>query len=175
MGCSCGAARRGNGLRAGAGGFWAACPIGAYLPPPPYGFEIELRSVFIKISYRCRREPGRWRLFRAYDIAPSSALEIIRDVAQIDAVRDRFRHAPMTGADLLPKKPDGTVPMSATTHAAKNSTFLPNFALRAVLRWVSATIEAHARYRVRSAMSPSQCQQVDREIRRYRRVMHAHH
>jgi hypothetical protein len=69
--------------------------------------------------------------------------------------------------------PDGTIPMSATTHAAKNTTPVPAFTLRAVLQLARSAIEAHARYRVKSAMSPSQCQQVDREIRRYRRLMHA--
>jgi uncharacterized protein (DUF1778 family) len=63
--------------------------------------------------------------------------------------------------------------MSTTTHPTKNFTLFPNFTLRAALRWARTVIETHARYRVKSAMSPSQCQQVDREIRRYRRLMHA--
>jgi hypothetical protein len=63
--------------------------------------------------------------------------------------------------------------MSTATHATKNATLVPNFTLRAVLQWARSAIEAHARYRVKSAMSPSQCQQAEREIRRYRRLMHA--
>lgn len=63
--------------------------------------------------------------------------------------------------------------MSARTQVVKNLSLVPNLTLRAVLRWASATIEAHARYRVKSTMSPSQWRRVDREIQRYRRLMHA--
>src|SRR5262249_17283346 len=131
-----------------------------------YGFEIELRPVFIKISYRCRRKAGRGRLFRAYKTAPSSALEIIRPEAQFEA---RRRRSPAPLYEEWNLHPDGPVAMSATTQATKNSTLAPSFTLRAILQWVCSSIEEHAQYRVRSAMSPSQCQQVDQEIRRYRR------
>jgi hypothetical protein len=63
--------------------------------------------------------------------------------------------------------------MSATIHATKNATLMPTFTLRAVWQRARAAIEAHARYRAKSAISPSQCQQIDREFRRYRRLMHS--
>ena len=65
----------------------------------------------------------------------------------------------------------GPIAMSVTTQATKNATLVPNFALRAVLQWARTAIERHARYRVKSAVSPAQCRQVDREIQRYRRLM----
>jgi hypothetical protein len=45
--------------------------------------------------------------------------------------------------------------------------------LRALLRAVRMAIEAHARYRMKSAVSPSQFLQSERDIRRYRRLMQA--
>jgi hypothetical protein len=62
-------------------------------------------------------------------------------------------------------------PMSITSHAAENSTISPNFTPRALLRWLRTAVEAHARYRVNSAVSPSQFQQADQEIQRCRRLM----
>jgi hypothetical protein len=59
--------------------------------------------------------------------------------------------------------------MSVTTH--QNSTLAPNFSLRALLRWLRTSLEAHARYRMNSAVSPSQFRQSERDIRRYRRLM----
>jgi hypothetical protein len=61
--------------------------------------------------------------------------------------------------------------MSVTTHAAQNPRLAPNFTPRALLRSLRMAIEAHVRYRANSAVSPSQFQQADREMRRYRRMM----
>jgi hypothetical protein len=61
--------------------------------------------------------------------------------------------------------------MSVTT--PQNSTRAPNFSLRALLRWLRTAIEAHARYRMKSAVSPSQFLQSERDIRRYRRLTQA--
>ena len=63
--------------------------------------------------------------------------------------------------------------MSLTTHAAENPRLAANYRLRALLRWLRAAVEVHARYRVNSAVSPSQFEQADREIRRCRRMMRA--
>jgi hypothetical protein len=63
--------------------------------------------------------------------------------------------------------------MSATTHATKSFTLAPNFTLRTLLQWTQAAIEAYARYRARSAVSPLQIEQVEREMRRYRRSVRA--
>ena len=62
--------------------------------------------------------------------------------------------------------------MSVATHHAGS---LPTAAsiLRALLRAVGTAIEAHARYRVKSAVSPSQFLQSERDIRRCRRLMQA--
>jgi hypothetical protein len=62
--------------------------------------------------------------------------------------------------------------MSVTTHA-ENSALLPNLALRGLLRWARTAIEAHARYRMNSAVSPAQFQRAEKEMRRYRRLMRA--
>jgi hypothetical protein len=61
--------------------------------------------------------------------------------------------------------------MSAVTHEAANHTDALSSPLRSLLRSLRTAIEAHAAYRVRSVVSPSQLQQTDREIRRYRRLM----
>jgi hypothetical protein len=60
--------------------------------------------------------------------------------------------------------------MSVATHDAGNWPTLPSI-VRTLLRAVRMGIEAHAQYRVNSAMSPSQFQQAEREIQRYRRLM----
>ncbi len=65
--------------------------------------------------------------------------------------------------------------MSATTQAAENYTPVPGSILRTLLRWARIAIEAYAQYRVKSAVSPSQLEQVEREMRRYRRLMRAGH
>jgi hypothetical protein len=61
--------------------------------------------------------------------------------------------------------------MSATSHAAERPGLAPDFSPRRFLRWLRTAIDAHARYRVNSAVSPSQLQQADRDIRRCRRLM----
>jgi len=58
-------------------------------------------------------------------------------------------------------------------HGAGNFTATLVSRLRALVRVVRDAIEAHAEYRVRSAVPPSQLQQTDREMRRYRRLMQA--
>jgi hypothetical protein len=63
--------------------------------------------------------------------------------------------------------------MSVATHEAENSTAMLAPMLRALLHMVRTAVEAHAGYRVKSALSPSRSQQADREIRRLRRLMHA--
>lgn len=60
--------------------------------------------------------------------------------------------------------------MSVTTHA-ENSALLPSLALRGLLRWARTAIEAHARYRMNSAVSPAQFQRAEKEMRRCRRLM----
>jgi hypothetical protein len=45
--------------------------------------------------------------------------------------------------------------------------------LRALVRVVRNAIEAHAEYRVKSAVPLSQVRQMDREMRRYRRLLQA--
>jgi len=60
--------------------------------------------------------------------------------------------------------------MSIATHDAASWPTAPSI-VRAVLRAVRTTIEAHARYRMNSAMSPSQFQEADRELRRWRGMM----
>jgi hypothetical protein len=62
--------------------------------------------------------------------------------------------------------------MSVATHD-EESWPTPASMVRALLRAVTTAIEAHARYRVNSAISPSRFQQADREIRRCRRLMRA--
>ena len=62
--------------------------------------------------------------------------------------------------------------MSVATHDAGSWPTAPSI-LRALLRAARTAIEAHARYRVKSAVSPSQFLQSDRDIRRYRRLMQA--
>jgi hypothetical protein len=62
--------------------------------------------------------------------------------------------------------------MSVATHDAASRPTAPSI-LRALLRAARAAIEAHARYRMNSAMSPSQFQQAEREIRRCRRLTRA--
>lgn len=61
--------------------------------------------------------------------------------------------------------------MSVTT--PQNSTLAPSFTLRTLLRWLRMAIEAYARYRMNSAVSPSQFLQSERDVRRYRRLMQA--
>ena len=61
--------------------------------------------------------------------------------------------------------------MSAVTHEAANQAGALSSLLRSLLRSLRTAIEAHAAYRVRSVVSPSQLQQTDREIRRYRHLM----
>jgi hypothetical protein len=63
------------------------------------------------------------------------------------------------------------MPMSVTVQAAEHRTRAPKATLRALLRRLRMAVEAHARYRVNSAVPPSQLQQADREIRRYRRML----
>jgi multidrug resistance efflux pump len=62
--------------------------------------------------------------------------------------------------------------MSVATHDAGSWRTAPAI-LRAALRAVRTAIEAHAQYRVKSAASPSQFQQADRDVRRYRRLIRA--
>ena len=62
--------------------------------------------------------------------------------------------------------------MSVATHDAGSWPTAASI-LHTLLRAARTAIEAHARYRVNSAVSPSQFQQADREIRRYRRLMRA--
>ncbi len=62
--------------------------------------------------------------------------------------------------------------MSVATHEAGSWPTRPSI-VRALLRAVSTAIEAHVRYRVKSAVSPSQLLQCEREMRRYRRLMQA--
>ena len=61
--------------------------------------------------------------------------------------------------------------MSAVTHEAANYAGALSSLLRGLSRSLRTAIEAHAAYRVRSVVSPSQLRQTDREIRRYRRLM----
>ena len=62
--------------------------------------------------------------------------------------------------------------MSVAAHDARSR---PTAAaiLRASLRAVRTAIEAHARYRMKSAVSPSQFLQSERDIRHYRRLIQA--
>lgn len=60
--------------------------------------------------------------------------------------------------------------MSVATHDTGSWPATPSI-LRALLRAARRVIEAHATYRAKSAVSPSQFQQLDREMRRYRRLM----
>jgi hypothetical protein len=62
--------------------------------------------------------------------------------------------------------------MSVATHDAESWPTAASI-LRALLLAARTAIEAHARYRVKSAVSPSQFLQSDRDIRRYRRLMQA--
>jgi len=64
--------------------------------------------------------------------------------------------------------------MSVATHDAESWTTAASV-LRALLRAVKTAIEANARYRVNSAVSPSQFHQAEREMRRCRRMMRAGH
>jgi hypothetical protein len=61
--------------------------------------------------------------------------------------------------------------MSATSHAAERPGLAPDFSPRRFLRWLRTAIDAHARYRVNSALSPSQFQQADEELRRTRQLI----
>jgi flagellar biosynthesis regulator FlbT len=85
------------------------------------------------------------------------------------------RAAAFGGARGHPRKPKnkGEISMSVATHEAENSTAMLAPMLRALLHVVRTAVEAHAGYRVKSAVSPSRSQQADREIRRLRRLMHA--
>jgi hypothetical protein len=80
---------------------------------------------------------------------------------------------PLGFEGILARQEPGDIPMSAVAHGAWDYTATPNSMLRTFLRFVKASIEAHAEYRAKSALSPSQLQQLDREIRRYRRLMQA--
>ena len=62
--------------------------------------------------------------------------------------------------------------MSVATHDAGRLPTATSI-LRAWLRAMRMGIEAHTRYRMQSALSPSQFHQADREIRRCRRLMRA--
>jgi len=62
--------------------------------------------------------------------------------------------------------------MSVASHHAGSWPTVPSIA-RALLRAVRTALEAHARYRVKSALSPAQFLQSERDIRRYRRLMRA--
>jgi hypothetical protein len=62
--------------------------------------------------------------------------------------------------------------MSVATHDAGSWPTAASI-LRALLRAARMAVEAHARCRMNSAVSPSQFQQADQEIRRCRRLMQA--
>jgi len=62
--------------------------------------------------------------------------------------------------------------MSVVTHDAGSWPTAASI-LRASLRAMRTAIESHARYRVKSALSPSQYLQSERDMRRYRRLMQA--
>jgi hypothetical protein len=62
--------------------------------------------------------------------------------------------------------------MSVATHDAGSWPTAASI-LRALLRAARTALEAHARYRVNSAVSPSQFLQSERDIRRCRRLMQA--
>jgi hypothetical protein len=63
--------------------------------------------------------------------------------------------------------------MSIAMHEAGNLPTTLGSMLRALVRMVRNAIEAHAECRVKSAVPLSRLQQTDREMRRYRRLMHA--
>lgn len=63
--------------------------------------------------------------------------------------------------------------MSVMMQGAGNFTATRPSMLRALVRVVRNAIEAHAEYRVRSAVPLSQARQTDREMRRYRRLIQA--
>jgi hypothetical protein len=63
--------------------------------------------------------------------------------------------------------------MSVTMQGSGNFTAPCASMLRALVRMAHNAIEAHAEYRVKSAVPLSQLQQTDREMRRYRRLMQA--
>jgi hypothetical protein len=64
--------------------------------------------------------------------------------------------------------------MSLLVHDAGNRAPTPGLALRTFLRSAQAIIDTYAQYRVKSALSPSQLQQTEGEIRRCRRLLTAH-
>jgi hypothetical protein len=63
--------------------------------------------------------------------------------------------------------------VSVATHEAENSRAMLAPTPRALLRLVRRAIEAHAEYRVKSAVPAAKLQRADREMQRYRRLIRA--
>ena len=66
----------------------------------------------------------------------------------------------------------GEIPMSVTAREAETGTGTLARLLRVWLQAVRTAAELHAEQRAQDSLSPAKLQEADREIRRYRRLMH---